>query len=274
MSKTIGIIGGMGSMGKWFQTFFENNGIKTIVSDISTELTNIQLVKMSDIVIISTPIKEALKICKEIGPHLNQNQLLTDLCSQKEDIVDAMKEHSSSSVLGIHPMFGPFSNSIKGHNIIFCEGKGDNHIDFLESIFTKSGAVVSKIPADDHDKHMAVAQSLTHIITITMGKTLLDLGLTPDKISELSTPIFRINTDLIGRLFAQDLNLYATLVGDNKYFKKTLDLFLNNLSNTSDILCNDLDKRVDYLVSIKEFFGDFCEKGLNESNEFLKTVVS
>jgi prephenate dehydrogenase len=106
-----------------------------------------------------------------------------------------------------------------------------------------------------------------------MGKTLKDLGLTPNKISELSTPIFRINTDLIGRLFAQDLNLYATLVGDNKYFKETLDLFLNNLSKTSDILCNDLDKRVDYLENIKDFFGDFCEQGLNESNEFLKTVV-
>ncbi len=274
MKRVIGIIGGMGSMGKWFQTFFESNGIKVLISDVDTDLTNFELAKQSDIILISTPIKAALKIADEIGPILTENQLLTDICSQKEDIVAMMNSKSKSSVLGIHPMFGPFSNSITGHNIIFCEGKGDKHLSFLKSLFTDNGAVVSEIAADEHDKHMAVAQSLTHIITITMGKTLKDLGLTPDKITSLSTPIFRINTDIIGRLFAQDLHLYSTLVGDNKYFKETLDLFLNNLSNASDVLCNDHENRVAYLEDIKSFFGDFCEHGLNESNQFLKTVVS
>ena len=40
MKNKIGIIGGNGSMGKWFSNFFSNLGHDVIISDLGTKLSN------------------------------------------------------------------------------------------------------------------------------------------------------------------------------------------------------------------------------------------
>ncbi|MCK5605589.1 prephenate dehydrogenase/arogenate dehydrogenase family protein, partial [Candidatus Pacearchaeota archaeon] len=56
MKKLIGIIGGNGKMGQYFTDFFEKNGYSVIISDKRTKLTNQQLAKKADVVIVSVPI--------------------------------------------------------------------------------------------------------------------------------------------------------------------------------------------------------------------------
>ncbi len=52
----IGIIGGKGKMGKAFARFFVELGYEVIVSDLKTKLKPLELVRKSDVVIISVPI--------------------------------------------------------------------------------------------------------------------------------------------------------------------------------------------------------------------------
>ncbi len=271
---TIGIIGGTGGMGKLFEKVFKNAGHTVLIAGRSTELTYTDLARQSDVTILSTPVSAVEEICKEIGPHIDEDKALMDFCSLKEDVVTSMVKHSKAEVVGTHPMFGPFTHSLEGQNIILCPGRGTKWLKWIEQEFKNENAVVSTMDPVDHDRTMAVAQGLTHLLTICMGRTLQKLGMSPSDAAPYSTPIFKLKNNLIGRLFAQDPYLYSTLVGDNKHVKDVLGMFLESLDEGKEaMLSDDIDQSVHFLNDIKSFLGDFCDQGLEESNKFMKSVV-
>ena len=273
MIDKIGIIGGKGSMGVWFKNFFETTGYDVMISDIDTEITNRKLACECSVVILSTPIDAAIEITSEIGHLLKKEQILMDFCSQKEDIVNAMVKYSKSEVVGIHPMFGPFTDSIKAQNIILCPGRGSTGFSWAKKIFSLAGAKVTEFDPADHDRHMAIVQGLTHFITICMARTLQKMDLHPNEAFSISTPIFRINSDIMGRLFAQDPDLYTTLVGENRYVNEVLDLFFDCLAETRrSMLDGGHDKGVEFLKEIGNFLGDYREIALNRSSKFLNIL--
>ncbi|OQY11975.1 MAG: hypothetical protein B6I31_03970 [Desulfobacteraceae bacterium 4572_19] len=272
---TIGIIGGAGAMGCWFEKFFSSFGYKVLISDLNTKLKNNDIVQKCDVIILSTPIDTAIKICKEIGPILKKNQLLMDVCSQKEDIVKSMLECGISEVIGVHPMFGPFTESLNGQNIIVVPARVKHWSGWLEGVLEKENGVVTAMDAVDHDKHMALVQGLTHFLTVCMGRTMQKMNMKPEDTVSYSTPIFRLNCELLGRMFAQDLDLYATLIGGNKYVKDTLDLFQESMEEVNrGLLSSNHNKGVKLLNSVQTYLGDYCEESLEKSNDFLKVLFS
>lgn len=272
----IGIIGGKGAMGFWFKNFFLDTGYEVLISDLNTKLSNTELVKQSDVVILSTPIDIAIQICEDIGPFLRKEQLLMDLCSQKEDIVKNMLDCGISEVVGVHPMFGPFTNSLKGQNIIIVQARVKKWFRWFENILEKNNGVVTIMDAMDHDKHMAFVQGLTHFLTVCMGRTMQKMNMKLKDTVSYSTPIFRLNSELLGRMFAQDLNLYATLIGENKYVKKTLSLFQESMLEVNNsLLVSNHQEGVNLLKSIQTYLGEgYCEESLEKSNEFLDVLFS
>lgn len=271
---TIGIIGGTGGMGRLFEKIFIGAGHRVLIAGRKTELSYLDLARQSDVIILSTPVLSALDICDEIGPHLEEHQALMDFCSLKEEIVQKMVACTKAQVVGTHPMFGPYTESLNGQNIILCPGRGETWYRWIEHEFKKEGSVVSTMEPKDHDRAMAVAQGLTHFLTICMGRTLQKLDMSPALAGPYSTPIFKLKNDLIGRLFAQDLHLYATLVGGNQYVKDVLDLFLRSVNEGRDaLLSGDESIAMDFLQDIREFLGDFCQVGLLESNKIMRSVV-
>lgn len=271
---TIGIIGGTGGMGRLFEHIFVKNGHKVLIAGRKTELTYTELAKQSDVIIISTPVSSAIHICDEIGPHIDEHKALMDFCSLKEEIVEKMVSCTKAEVVGTHPMFGPFTESIAGQNIILCPGRGEKWFRWIENEFKREGAVVSTMKPKDHDRTMAVAQGLTHFLTICMARTLQKMDMNPTDAGPYSTPIFKLKNDLIGRLFAQDLDLYATLVGTNKYVKEVLDQFLDTVvEGRKELLSGNKDQAIHFLADIREFLGDFCEQGLSASNRFMGSIV-
>jgi prephenate dehydrogenase len=269
----IGIIGGNGSMGGWFKNFFEHLHYDVMVSDIGTEITNRQLAGECRVVILSTPIDAAIEIASDIGPFLKKEQILMDFCSQKEDIVNAMLKYSQSEVVGIHPMFGPFTDSIRAQNIVLCHGRGEFGFFWIKNVFSGAGAEVTQFDPVDHDRHMALVQGLTHFITICMARTLQKMDLHPNEAFSVSTPIFRINSDIMGRLFAQDPDLYTTLVGENKYVNDVLALFTESFEETkSSLIKGRHEQGVDFIKNIGVFLGDYRKIALERSNEFLNIL--
>ncbi|VEI46685.1 bifunctional chorismate mutase/prephenate dehydrogenase [Actinobacillus equuli] len=70
------------------------------------------------------------------------------------------------------------------------------------------------IDAHEHDHAMTYIQALRHFSTFTFG---LHLSRQPVKLSQLlalSSPIYRLELAMIGRLFAQDGGLYADIISD------------------------------------------------------------
>jgi prephenate dehydrogenase len=79
----IGIIGGNGRMGIWFRTLFETKGHEYLISDRGTELSNIDIARSCNVIIVATPMEVFEDVIKEIAPHIHEDAFLTDICSLK-----------------------------------------------------------------------------------------------------------------------------------------------------------------------------------------------
>ncbi|TWI65736.1 prephenate dehydrogenase/chorismate mutase/prephenate dehydrogenase [Desulfobotulus alkaliphilus] len=268
--KTIGIVGGHGGMGRWFASFFRDMGLAVEVSDLDTAMSNEELVLKSDIVILSTPMAVAVSLARELGPLMTEEKLFVDFSSLKEEVVQAMVDFSSAGVLGVHPMFGQYTASMQGQNVILTPGRGDLWTDPFRCLFEDAGAVVSVMEAATHDRHMAFVQSVTHLITIATGAYMMQENMDPETACRVATPIFRLNVDFVGRLFALDLGLYEDLIARNPYAREVSGLFAKVLAETSGILLDDpsADKR-QRMEDIKNFLGAFTGDALRETNEIL-----
>ncbi|HUV50188.1 MAG TPA: prephenate dehydrogenase/arogenate dehydrogenase family protein [Anaerolineae bacterium] len=272
---TIGIIGGTGNMGRWFKDFFSRAGHSVLISGRKTPLSPLELAKKSDVVVLSVPINVAIRLSEEIGPILSHDQVLMDLCSLKETVLKSMLRFTRAQVIGIHPLFGPFTDSIKGQNIIVCPGRGIKWLKWLEDELREGGGVVTRMDPVTHDRNMAVVQGLTHLLTVCMGRTLQKMNMPPDEVILYSTPVFRLKINLIGRLFSQDPALYASLIGENRHVEDVLATFMSVMDEAKEsLLSGRKSEAIAYLNDIRSFLGGFCQDGLDESNKTLNTLYS
>lgn len=272
---TVGIIGGNGGMGRFFDKVFRKHGCDILVSSRNTELTSKELALRSDVIFLSTPVEAALEIAREIGPILREDQLLADFCSQKEAIVKCMVENTKAEVVGTHPMFGPTVQILKGQNVILCPGRGTRWLSWLEEVFGAEEAVLTRMDGKQHDTFMAVTQGLTHLMSVALARTLQRLDIKADDAMKIATQVFRLKLDLIGRLFALDITLYNSLMGKNPYVPGVLQIFRESIDEAFTKASNPDDKiGIDFLSDLRDFYGDFKDKALLETNDIFELMYS
>src|SRR5271157_2175238 len=166
-----GIIGGTGRMGRLFAKVFEKAGYEVLVSGRKTAVTAADIAKQCDIVIVSVPIRETVRVIGEIAPLMRPGRLLCDFTSLKVKPVDAMLK-SKADVIGLHPMFGPTVKSIKNQTIIVCPARAkEARVALLVDIFEAQGAVCTIATPEEHDRTVAVVQGLTHFVTLCVAET-------------------------------------------------------------------------------------------------------
>jgi prephenate dehydrogenase len=271
----IGIIGGTGSMGRWFERFFSEGGHKVLIAGRKTKLTYQDLAGRCQVVVLSVPKPAALKIAAEVGPLLDKDQLLMDFCSLKEEILTGMLKSTSAQVCGTHPLFGPLTTCLEKQNVIICEGRGTQWLNWLENELKSKGAVVTRMDPVVHDKQMAVVQGLNHLLTICLARTLQKMEMNPQDALNYTTPVFRIKLDIIGRLFGQDLSLYRNLIKQNPHVPQAVDTFLAAMEECRAHFASDSPHSDNRLMKeIHDFLNAFCSSALEESNALIKTIYA
>lgn len=226
----IGIIGGKGKMGRWFKDFFISQGFPVIISDLNTELSNIELAKKADIVIVSVPIRKTVEVIEEVRSFVRKNALLSDFTSLKTKPIEVMKE-AKSAVLGMHPLFGPLIQKLENQNIVFCPVKNNRWVSFLRNIFIKNGAKILKMSPREHDLQMAILQALLHFTNLSLARTIYSQKSLPR--ASFSTPSFRLQLLLWGRILSLSPDLLSDIEFENPFFGKLLTDFQKEVSELS-----------------------------------------
>jgi len=269
----IGIIGGNGKMGQLFASFFQEQGIKVLISDLKTKLSNKELAVQADIVIVSVPIDKTEKIIKEIAPHLPKSSALTDFSSIKEMPIKAMLK-AKCEVFGMHPMFGE-SNPIPGQTIIFCPTNRSGHYyKWLKNFFTTKGAKIEEMTASRHDKLMAQAQGQIHFAEIAFANALRRSKLPTKELLKFSSKASELKVMLAARLLNQSSNLYGNIQIQNKNNLKAL----KNLQKASTELLQivkkkDLKAFIKYFNSTAKFYGKYTNEAHKESSELIDFII-
>ncbi|MBU1019393.1 MAG: prephenate dehydrogenase/arogenate dehydrogenase family protein [Patescibacteria group bacterium] len=265
--KTLGIIGGKGKTGRQFARIFRKLGFKIIVSDLETKLTNRDLIEKSDIVLFSVPLHLSEKIIRQEIGGCRKDQVVLDVSSLKEKQVKAMSR-GKAEVLGMHPLFGPSHKNFKGLSIVLCPGKCKILNEF-KKMFESLGMKVSVMKPSEHDKLMAVVQVIPHLKTILAGELLREFGMSPKVPYEMSTPIYKLELDIIGRIFSQEGELYNSIITGNPYSKKLIKSLSKILKKYEDGDLKVLNKRFD---KVKEFLGDFPKEAFSDSERIINEM--
>jgi prephenate dehydrogenase len=270
-----GIIGGTGKMGRLFIPIFERAGYEVLVSGRSTALANTQLAERCDIVIVSVPIHDTIRVIGEIAPFMTKEQLLCDFTSLKVLPVAAMLE-SEASVIGLHPLFGPTVQSLRHQTIIVCPARApEETINSLVSLFTREGANCTVATPEQHDRMMAVVQGLTHFVTLCMADSVRRLGLDIRTTLAFTSPVYQIELSLVGRLLSQDPFLYADILQQNPYVPEVLSVCTSSAGDLVDIVnSKDPEQFREFFQQNSRHLGKYCDEGLKTTDALIESMVN
>lgn len=266
----IGIIGGLGAMGKLFHRFFADHGYPVAISDVATPLTNEDVIDRSDAIVVSVPLHKASEILESLAPRFRPGQLVVDICSLKVRPMKAM-ERSTAWYVGLHPMYGPYVQDFVGQTMIVCPGRVDEAPwEWLMALLRRAGLKIHVCSAEEHDRMMTVIQLVPHVTTVVLGHCLRDMGVDVAESLRFTSPIYRLELDLIGRLFAQDPALYAAIAMENPFKREALDVLRRVFAETADAVEDDRwEAFLAAFEKTRSHFGGFCLQALEETNRLL-----
>ena len=210
------IVGGNGGMGQIFTRYFKSSDYDVISFEPSDWDRASEILKGAKIVIISVPIDVTLEVIKRLSPYLTEDMILRDLTSVKAPYVEAMCKYHKGPVLGLHPMFGPDVKSLVKQVIVSVPERFADKSAFLVEQFSLWGARLVKCDAKEHDEAMSIIQALRHFTTYAYGTFLSKENPSLKNILMLSSPIYRLELLMVGRLFAQNPRLYADIIMSSK----------------------------------------------------------
>lgn len=268
------IIGGAGQMGALFAALFEKSGYRVRILTESNWEEAPLLCDGIDLALVSVPIEYTVAVIKKIAPFLPANALLADLTSVKKDPVDAMCKSHNGPVLGLHPLFGPTTSSLDKQIIVYSPGRDMTAGHWLVEQLALWGAIPVQAAPVEHDEIMEIVQALRHFATFCFGRFLFEKQVKIQRTLEFSSPIYRLELGMVGRLFAQDAGLYAQIIFATQERRQLLKHFATSLTQHVEMLeKKDIPAFIRQFNEIAGWFGPFSDQALRESTFLIERLI-
>lgn len=252
----LGLIGG--SLSLDIQQEYKNatiHGIDTNDAHIKEALelgiihhkASIKDINKADIVIIAIPVDVSLTLVTEVLNSINENTLVIDVGSTKEDICKTVANHPNRrNFLATHPIAGTeFSgpkaalyNLFRGKTNIICEVE-KTAFKLQEKaleIFSKIGMRIRYMDSKSHDKHIAYVSHLSHISSFMLGKTVIEKEKNERDIFDMAGSGFASTV----RLAKSSPAMWTPIFKQNKSnVIETLEEYINNLQQFKELMTQD-----------------------------------
>ena len=263
------VVGGKGQLGAVFVDLFQRSDYQVEIIEQNDWPNSEAILAGASLVIVAVPIRLTTRVIHQLN-NLPKDCVLADLTSIKESPLVEMKKAHAGPVVGLHPMFGPDVTGLIKQTIISCEGRFPEQYQWLIEQFQVWGANIYPVQAHEHDQAMSMVQVMRHFSTIAYGYHLMSEGADIEKLVAMSSPIYRLELIMVGRLFAQDPTLYADIIFANKdnvaMMKRFAYRFLELLE---DVNLDDKDAFVAMFNQVSNWFGDYAGDFLEESKSML-----
>ena len=270
----IAVIGGLGEMGRLFSKLFESNGFRVRAADLTTTLTPEEAVSEAEIIVFAVPLHETVGIIRKLVPYMRPDQLVMDLTSLKVAPVLEMLA-SPAAVVGLHPMFGGRISNLSGQTLAACPVRiGTADWQWLRGLFTAHGIRVKECTPEEHDRMMSIIQVLFHLTTMLIGRALRKLDIDIHETMEYTSPSYRIEMNLVGRIFAQNPELYAAITQMNPHSKGIFSALRDGLDLYEQFYeTGNLEGFMEDFQRSARHLGTFCGSAHRESSQILEFSV-
>ena len=264
------VVGGAGALGKRFVSLFQRSGYSVEVLEQHNWHQAKQMVQGAALVLIAVPIAVTEQVIAQL-PELDADTVLADLTSTKTGPLTAMLTKHSGAVVGLHPMFGPDISNIAKQVVVVSHGRAAEHYQWLIQQFKVWGAVLTEKSAQQHDELMQLIQAMRHFSSLVYGVHLAEEQADLQQLLELSSPIYRLELAMVGRLFAQNAELYADIMLSSSAVTGLLQRYQHRFNQLSHLLAaRDKAGLMAEFAKGQQFFGPLAEQFLQESRRLLQ----
>lgn len=272
--KHILYVGGEGGMGKLYRQFTEQSGHHAYSIDKGNWYQLEELAPKLDMVIVTVPINITSDVIRRIAPRLEEKTILADFTSNKSEPLNAMLEAHSGPVIGLHPMHGPDVPNLSKQLMVLCGGRDAEEANWFKEQCTLWGMRIMDADPNKHDYVMHLVQGLRHFVALLHGSFMKEFDLNPTEMLDYSSPIYRAELMMTGRIFAQDAELYADIVFANKERRDLLLSFFNHQKNLMEMVEKD-DKQafIKEFEGVTDYFGKFASQALVESGYLINRLA-
>ena len=271
---TILIVGGKGSMGQYFRQWFEETGyhVRILARDDWADIETLAL--KIDLALISVPIESTASVISKLGPYLPQDCILSDITSIKESPLEAMLKAHQGPVVGFHPLFGPSTSTLDKQIIVVTPGRNPDACQWLLDQLSAWGSIILNSTAKEHDEVMGIVQTLRHFATFAFGQFLHRKQINLQRTLEFSSPIYRLELGMVGRLFAQDPSLYAEIIFASPDRCRLLKDYLDSIQDNLEMIeKGEKELFQSEFNNIAEWFGPFGEQAMRESSYLIDKLI-
>jgi len=268
------LVGGSGEMGRCLRRWLEAGSYDVRILERGDWAEATAICEGAELAILSVPINATEGVAHMLAPHLPANCVLADITSIKAGPLRAMMAAHRGPVVGLHPMFGPTTQSLDKQIVVVTPGRDPEASRWFIDQMAAWGAVIMEASPDEHDEAMAIVQALRHFATFCFGQFLhrrhVDLRQTLD----FSSPIYRLELAMVGRLFAQDPHLYAEIIFATPERRALLkDYMASVASNLPMIVDGDKAGFTVQFREIAQLFGPFAGQAIRESSYLIEKLI-
>lgn len=216
------LVGGAGRMGRWFQRFFTDLGWRVRIHDRVSPDSALPLVDDLasaaagvDLVLITVPpaqvadVLEVLRGCSAV---------VADVASIKAPFADLSADLARSQpVTSIHPMWGPDTRLLSGRNLLLVDCGNAQATASVQAVFAPTAARVVPLALGDHDRLMALALNLPHLLNLAFGHALAGQGVAPETLATLGGPTFIKQARVCAEVTNESSELYRQIQALNPH---------------------------------------------------------
>jgi chorismate mutase/prephenate dehydrogenase len=268
--RPVVIVGGGGALGQLLSSFFERSGYPVQVLEKDDWAQAPAWFANAGLVLMAVPIEHTCAIIRAL-PALPADCILADITSIKRAPLAAMLQTHRGPVVGLHPMFGPDVGNLAKQVVVVCQGRDPQRCQWLLEQFTVWGAVLREEQPERHDRAMVLIQAMRHFSSMVYGIFLQREGADLHELMRLSSPIYRLELAMVGRLFAQNPALYADIILAAEHlpelighYRQTLDALLAMVRE------GNRDALIAEFNSASAWFGELAPALLHESADLLR----
>ena len=200
-----------------------------------------------DVVLISVPVDETVKILPEVLNKIGNKTLVIDVGSTKNQICKSVSDHKNrKQFLATHPIAGTensgpnasVSGLYFGVTNILCEIEKTEKY-FLEKamkIFSDFRMKIIYMDSKSHDEHISYVSHLSHVTSFMLAKTVIEKEKNEKNIFDMAGSGFESTV----RLAKSSPNMWAPIFLQNKTnLVKALENYIKNLNDLKSKIEND-----------------------------------
>jgi chorismate mutase/prephenate dehydrogenase len=268
------LVGAGGGMGTYFKKWFQNAGYRVRELEKDDWDQAVKLCDGIDLAIISVPIDATVPVIERIASYLPPDCILADLTSVKAAPMKTMLSSHPGPVVGLHPLFGPTTSTMDKQVVAVTPGRGPADCRWFLDQLTAWGAVLMETDPEIHDEIMAIVQSLRHFATFSFGRFLFQKNVNLQRSLEFSSPIYRLELGMVGRLFAQDAALYSEIIFASPQRRALLKDYVASIAENLEMLEKGDKKAFNaQFMKIAEWFGPFGQQAIQESSYLIDKLI-